>query len=199
MMSVRTFCRQLVLVLTGVLVSGWARAETRRYAVVIGANLGDPHEIRLRFAEADAAKVAHTLRSVGEFPAAHTLQLNGVSADEVRHALIELNVRLRQETADTVLFVYYSGHADADNLHLAGSHLGTRELRDLLAGSAAGSRVLVVDACRSGSVTRVKGGSPAEPFAVNLGELTPPSGLAIMTSSAAGEPASRSRSSRVPR
>ena len=164
-----------------------ARAETRRFAVVIGANVGDARDAHLRFAETDAAKVAHTLRSVGEFPAAQTLQLYGVTADEVRRALIELNVRLRQETADTVLLVYYSGHADAENLHLGGTHLGARELRDILAGSSAGSRVLIVDACRSGAVTRVKGGSPTTPFTVNLGEIPPPTGLAIMTSSAEGE------------
>jgi hypothetical protein len=164
-----------------------AHAETRRFAVVIGANVGDARDGHLRFAETDAAKVAHTLRSVGEFPAAQTLQLYGVTADEVRRALIELNVRLRQETADTVLLVYYSGHADAENLHLGGTHLGARELRDILAGSSAGSRVLIVDACRSGAVTRVKGGSPTTPFTVNLGEIPPPTGLAIMTSSAEGE------------
>ena len=186
MSLLRLLLPSLVLVLPGLLGSP-ARAETRRYAVVIGANLGDAQDNRLRFAEADATKVAQTLRSVGEFPAAQTLQMSGVSADEVRRALIELNARLRAETADTVLLVYYSGHADAENLHLGGTHLGTRELRDILAGSSAGSRVLIIDACRSGAVTRVKGGTPSKPFAVNLGELSPPTGLAIMTSSAEGE------------
>jgi len=187
MSRTRVFATSCLLFLSVTGLAAKARAETRRYAVVIGANLGDPQDARLHFAETDAAKVAHTLRSVGEFPASQTLQLSGVSADEVRRSLIELNARLRQESADTVLFVYYSGHADADNLHLGGSHLGTRELRDILAGSSAGSRVLVIDACRSGAVTRVKGGSPTPPFAVNLGEVAPPTGLAIMTSSAEGE------------
>ncbi|HJX54378.1 MAG TPA: caspase family protein [Polyangia bacterium] len=167
--------------------AGPAQAETRRFAVVIGANIGDVQEARLRFAEADADKVAHTLRSVGEFPAAQVVQMNGVTADEVRRALIELNARLRQEASDTVLLVYYSGHADADNLHMGGTHLGARELRDILAGSSANSRVLVIDACRSGAVTRVKGGSPTAPFTVHLGEIPPPAGLAILTSSAEGE------------
>ena len=187
MNGIRIFVPSFLLLLAATMLPSPARAETRRYAVVIGANVGDARDARLHFAEADAAKVAHTLRSVGEFPAGQTLQMNGVSADEVRRSLIELNARLRQETADTVLFVYYSGHADAENLHLGGTHLGTRELRDILAGSSAGSRVLVIDACRSGAVTRVKGGSPTPPFAVNLGDVAPPTGLAIMTSSAEGE------------
>jgi hypothetical protein len=176
-----------VWVLASLLLAGPALAETRRFAVVIGANIGDAQEGRLRFAETDAEKVAHTLRSVGEFPAAQVMQMTGVTADEVRRALLELNARLRQETSDTVLLVYYSGHADVDNLHLGGTHLGTRELRDILAGSSAGSRVLILDACRSGGLTRVKGGSPTTPFAVHLGEASPPAGLAILTSSAEGE------------
>ena len=166
---------------------GTVRAEARRYAVVVGANIGDAHEARLHFAEADAEKIAQTLRAVGEFPAAQVLQMTGVSAEEVRRALIELNARLRQESSDTVLFVYYSGHADADRLHLGGSYLRVRELRDILAGSSAGSRVLVIDACRSGSMTRVKGGSPTPPFSVHLDEMPPPTGFAILTSSAEGE------------
>lgn len=164
-----------------------AQAEIRRFAVVIGANIGDPDEARLRFAETDAQKVAHTLRVVGEFPAAQVMQLTGVNADEVRRALLELNARLRQETGDTILLVYYSGHADVDNLHMGGTHLGARELRDILAGSSAASRVLIIDACRSGGLTRVKGGSPTVPFVVHLGEVAPPAGLAILTSSAEGE------------
>jgi len=123
MSRTHVFALSGLLFLAAAVMTTPARAEIRRYAVVIGANVGDPQDARLHFAEADAAKVAHTLRSVGDFPAGQTLQMNGVSADEVRRSLIELNARLRQEMADSVLLVYYSGHADAENLHLGGTHL----------------------------------------------------------------------------
>ncbi len=180
-------CLRCLTVVFLILASGLARADAKRYAVVIGANHGDAREMRLHFAEADAERIAQTLRSVGDFPAAHVLQMTGVSADEVRNALLDLNARLRQESGDSVLVVYYSGHADADRLHLGGSYLELRELRDILAGSSAGSRVLVIDACRSGAITRVKGGSPVPTFAVHLDDMPPPAGFAILTSSAEGE------------
>jgi len=113
----------------------------------------------------------------------------GISQRTVSNRLSEFRslAKSKWESSDTVLFVYYSGHADADRLHLGGSYLGVRELRDILAGSSAGSRVLVIDACRSGSMTRVKGGSPTPPFSVHLDEMPPPAGFAILTSSAEGE------------
>jgi hypothetical protein len=171
-----------------------ARAQERRVAVLIGANIGDPGEVRLRYAEADAERLAQTLRSVGDFPADRVLLLTGVSADEVRETLIRLNAQIRDATGggadgagSTLLFVFYSGHADETRLHLAGTHLATSELRGLVAGSAAASRVLVIDACRSGALTRVKGGRAVAPFEVTFAGPPLPSGVAILTSSADGE------------
>ena len=85
------------------------------------------------------------------------------------------------------MIVYYSGHADADALHLDGTHLPLGELRDLVTGSAASARVLVLDACRSGTITRVKGGTPAPAFDIDLGIPVGAEGVAILSSSAAGE------------
>ena len=165
-----------------------ARADEKRFAVLIGANIGDPGEARLRYAEADAERLGQTLRTVGDFQSDRLLLLTGVGAHEVREALIRFNERIRVEGPDaTLLFVFYSGHADDNKLHLAGTHLATSELRALVAGSPASSRVLVIDACRSGAITRVKGGHPVPPFQVTLGGPPLPSGVAILTSSADGE------------
>ena len=66
------------------------------------------------------------------------------------------------------------------------------ELRDLTTASPAEARVLVVDSCRSGALTRVKGGHPVPNFDIAV-EATPAArGLAILTSSAAGEDAQES-------
>lgn len=66
-----------------------------------------------------------------------------------------LNVRLRSARTvrlrsartrpDTqiVLFVYYSGHADAEDLHLGESRLAVAEIAQLVRGSAADFRLLV--------------------------------------------------------
>jgi hypothetical protein len=90
------------------------------------------------------------------------------------------------------LFVFYSGHADAEALHLAGTRLGLTEIRDLAAGSPADARVLIVDSCRSGALTRVKGGRAVSSFEIDIDAPPPARGLAILSSSAAGEDAQES-------
>jgi hypothetical protein len=135
-----------------------AHADGGRHAIVIGDNQGDRDEVILRYAEAVARRLGEVLRSVGGFFPEDVELLNGVTAEDVRRALIRLNARLRQSNASTMLFVFYSGHADAESLHLGGTRLPLHELRDLTAGSPADVRVLVVDSCRSGALTRVKGG-----------------------------------------
>jgi len=91
-----------------------------------------------------------------------------------------------------VLFVYFSGHADVSSLHLGDSRLSFQRLKELAAGVGADVNVLVVDACRSGGLTRVKGATPAEPFEIKAEDRLDSLGLAIITSSAAGEDAQES-------
>jgi hypothetical protein len=172
-----------------------AQAAPERYAIVIGDNRGDPAEVELRFAEADARRIAAVLRDAGRFFPENVATLTGVTADDVRRAVIALNARLRQaptRDAGMLLLVFYSGHADADSLHLRGSRLSVTELRNLVTGSSADARVMIVDSCRSGALTRVKGGHPGPDFDVRVDDTGLPKGLAILTSSAAGEDAQES-------
>jgi hypothetical protein len=174
-----------------------ARADGRRYAIVVGDNSGDRDDVTLRYAEADARRLGEVLRSVGGFHPEDVTLLHDISAEDLRRALIGVNARLRQDASDTMLFVFYSGHADAESLHLSGTRLPLPELRDLVAGSPADVRVLVVDSCRSGALTRVKGARPRPAFDVTIDTPPPAQGLAILTSSAAGEDAQESESLRA--
>src|SRR5581483_265065 len=61
------------------------------------------------------------------------------------------------------------------------------ELRALVQSSSANLRLLIVDACRSGTVTRVKGVTPAAEFAIKLEDQVESQGVAILSSSAADE------------
>jgi hypothetical protein len=177
----------LLTVIAGASASARAETTSRRYAVVIGANLGERGDVPLRYAELDAQRVAETLRVFGEFPADQVLLLAGVTGADVRDALIRLNARLRDAAPGALLFVYYSGHADEEGLRLNGSRLRHDDLRALVTGSPAETRVLIVDACRSGSATRVKGAHPAPTFDVVLDAAPPPKGVAILTSSTESE------------
>ncbi|MGA9521185.1 MAG: caspase family protein [Myxococcaceae bacterium] len=158
-----------------------------RFALSIGANDGEPGEARLRYAERDASRVAAVLREMGGFAPENVALLTGVQADGVRRTLVSVNARIREAGPGAVLFVFYSGHADAKALHLGGTRLPLEELKQLVRGSAAQARVLVIDACRSGAATQVKGGRRGPEFVISLEEAGGLEGFAILTSSAAGE------------
>lgn len=163
-----------------------ADPEPGRFALLVGANLGDRAEPVLRHAEQDAARLAQTLRLLGEFPADQVVLMTGATATEVRDALIRLNARVR-EHANGVLVVFYSGHADSQALHLSGTRMPLAELKALLVGSPAVSRLLIVDACRSGSLIQLKGAHQVAPFAVPAFAEPVPEGFAVLTSSSASE------------
>jgi hypothetical protein len=55
------------------------------------------------------------------------------------------------------VLVYYSGHSDEEGLLLKGDKVGYRELRQRLEQLPADVRIVVLDSCSSGSLTRAKG------------------------------------------
>lgn len=181
----------LLAALWALLWSGPAQAlPADSWLVAIGSNVGEPDELALRFAERDAQQFADVLRQQAGVTSRRTLMLLGEDAATVRRALQDLNAEIRGQVVSgqpSALVVFYSGHADAGSLHLKGSVLPLDELRKLVQGSAAAVRLLVVDACRSGTITRVKGVQAAPTFAIQLEEQGVAEGVAILTSSAAGE------------
>jgi hypothetical protein len=187
--------KQLALALATLVVCLAARSAgaVTRYALIIGNDSGDRDEQQLRYAEHDADRFAATLVDLGGFLPGDVVVLRGTDADAARAALIALNDRIRTAgAADTMLVVYYSGHADAEALHLGATDFPLTQLEQLVRGSPAAFRLLVVDACRSGALTRVKGGRPAAPFQIALGDTLAADGVVFWTASAASEEAQES-------
>lgn len=190
------FKQLAILVVVACVWLGWplGTAQAARYALLIGANQGQPGEPTLRFAVADAERMAQVLQTQGGFLSENTTVLRQPTADRVRAALGAINARIRAEASESerVLLVFYSGHADANAIHAGASQLPWNELRDLTFGSSANTRLLIVDACRSGAATRVKGVAVDKPFALppSLGDT--PDGFAVLSSAAAGESAQES-------
>ena len=190
--------RGIVIVVVAALVllsSSTAFATVRRFAVVVGNNRGDASDVELRYAESDAQRVSDVLTSLGGFEPADVVVLKNENAARVQSTLIAVNDRVRSVVGagtEALLFVFYSGHADAESMHLATTRLRTAQLEQLVRGSAATFRVLAIDACRSGSLTRVKGGTPAAPFDIRVDEHLAGQGIVFLTSSSANEDAQES-------
>lgn len=175
--------------------SSGAFAAATRYAVIAGNDAGAAGEVPLRYAQTDAQKVFDVLRGLGQFLPENMVLLQGRGGSELARVLISMNARIRADGSagrEAMLFVYYSGHADAAALHTGLDRLELSLLERLVAGSPAAFRVLVLDACRSGSLTRVKGAQKIDPFPVTLEPGPSGEGLALLTSSTVDEDAQES-------
>lgn len=181
---------RIVWIVLGLLVPISAYAE-QRYAIVIGANPGWSEDRPLRYAGRDAERMRDVLVALGGFSADRVTLLEDPNAAEVRSSLRKLAQTVRDATEDTLVFFYYSGHADDKHLHLRGDPLSHIEVQDTLRGLPATIKLAVIDACRSGAVTR-KGGRPVTEFDVSV--ISPKlSGMVILTSSGADELSQESR------
>ena len=169
-----------------------ALAKVRRVAVVVGANIGDDDEKPLKYAERDAQRMATVLRELGGVSQDDLILLLGPNADTFALTLESTFNKLEQTNDEIVLFVYYSGHADSTAIHLGGTRFPLAKLKTALERAPADVKVMVLDACRSGEVTRVKGAVPAEPFELDSSQWDVGQGIAIITSAASGEDAQES-------
>ena len=170
-----------------------ALADQQRYALVIGSNPGWSMDRPLHYADNDAERVRDVLVSLGGFAADRVQLMRDPSTADVRAALRHLaTIAHDNNNDDTLVFVYYSGHADDQYLHLRGNEpLSHRELQEMLRNMPATIRLAVIDACKSGAVTR-KGATQVDEFEVEV--VNPKlSGLVILTSSGADELSQESR------
>lgn len=175
----------------------WAApAAAARYAVVVGTNTGSPPDAPLAYAEDDAQRMADVLTSLAGFEPQNTTVLRSMDAETMRRAIVSQNERLRLDGStgeDSVLVVYYSGHADDTALRMGASRFAFDELQQLVRGSPAKFRILVVDACRSGAITALKGGKALAPIDVSAAADLQTEGFVVLASAAAGEAAQESR------
>jgi hypothetical protein len=178
----------LMASLTIAFLGGAGRADGRpvRTALVVGNNLGNTQDDPLRYAESDAERMSSLLVHLGGFTDGDTLLLNAQSADDVRGAFAIIASRLRDVPGDHVFFFYYSGHADGQALHLGKEKLPFAELKAKAMEMPAAVRIMIVDACQSGVLTRAKGGQVAPAFEIGPDEQSP-RGLAILASSRGSE------------
>lgn len=163
----------------------------RRVAVVVGANGGWSSDRPLRHAEDDARRMRDVLVDMGGFAADDVILLTEPQASAVSDALSALATRISTAREPTLLFYYYSGHADAEALHLRGPLLKHRALVSQLSAIGATLTVAVIDACMSGAILGAKGASSVVPFRVRAEE--PVQGLALLSSSDADELSQESR------
>lgn len=162
-----------------------ALAETAIFALVVGNNVStDPEQKPLRYADDDAAHFAWMLTGgrpsdrirllIDPDPqtAALARQMEGVwrGAPTTRGLEVALQqlgdemstLRAQDRSLDIRLIIYYAGHADCDNLHLADGMLDRGDffarVGQVSEAAAAGS--VLLDACDTACFGSARGGLP---------------------------------------
>ena len=169
----------LLLVLLGAV--GPARAANRT-ALLIGNDHGLPGEVPLRHTSDDVRRLAGVLRELGQFAPQDIHTVLDASARTALQTLFDL----KRQREPGLLLVYYSGHANAEALHMNGTRLPLDTLLEALRPVDGGLQVLLLDACQSGAASRNKGLTQGPAFDVRLAEALP-EGHIVITSSAADE------------
>lgn len=172
-----------------VLLSCTAQAAPMKLLLSIGNDVGAISDVRLHHAQTDAERVSELFLEVGEILPENSVLLLEASAEEVQRALTKLAARAEEQRAQgraVTLLVYVSSHAQNGTLHLGGSELPLRVLREAVEAVPATVRVLVVDACTSGAAARLKGGQWAPP--AQKVEMQPSRGTVVISSSGPAEP-----------
>lgn len=176
-----------LLFMLALLASGDAWAM-KRFALLVGANTGWEQDRPLRYAEADAHRVGAVLRELGEVSSEALVVLDTPTSERLLAELDALQRRLGESSGEETLFVfYYSGHADAEHLHLPGAALSFKALYRRLREMRATVTLGIFDACQSGSILQAKGGRSVPAFNLTLEGESEVRGTVLLTSSGADE------------
>jgi Caspase domain len=178
-----------LLPLAAALTSTAAHAEVVRHAVVVGNNQGGGNLVDLHYAQDDAQRVADLLVELGGFPATRVTLLEAPDPATLL-AAIDSHATLAAQQPDDLFLFYYSGHADARGLQLAGEVVTYAALKAHINRLESEVRLGVLDACRSGEITRLKGMEVSAPFAAE--DTLATSGEAWLTAASADESAQES-------
>jgi hypothetical protein len=167
------------------------QASSLRFGVILGNNRGRDPERELRFAERDARRIYDVLIELGGFSPQSLHLVLGGDAEQARQAIGRVQAELQRVASSsahkTLFLFYYSGHAEDDVLELGRSALPYAEIRELMHGAAATTRIALIDACHSGNMVSSKGGRRQSGYEIALVDELVSRGYAIVTSGAEDE------------
>lgn len=165
---------------------------TRRVALLVSHPFGGRDLTPLRYTENDVARMREVLRLAGGFADDDIVVVQGRDARQVRDGFDSVRKRFANTQGQTLFVFYYSGHAKDGELRLGDSHLPLTEVKKLLEGSGASLRIALLDACRVGGITRLKGATTGPPVDFAIDESTSQTGQVLITASSDDEDAQES-------
>lgn len=170
----------------------FAANTIERFLLVAGANDGGQDRATLRYANQDAQSFSRVLTEMGGVPNENVIFLRNPSTNELKSGFSRLTTQLQNAPSDSKkeVLVYYSGHADENGLLLSGKSFPWQDFRKMVDALPAQVKITVLDACASGTITRLKGGQRQPAFLMDVS--TDMKGYAFITSSSENEVAQES-------
>ncbi|MCK6502598.1 caspase family protein [Myxococcota bacterium] len=151
------------LLLAALALPGTSAAEVLRHALIVGSNAPSDDLAPLLYAHDDARRMADLLVELGGFSPGLVTVLESPTDQQLAQA-IALHHGVAAGHGEDLFLFYYSGHADQGGLRLSTGDVPFDRLRSQIRQIPAEVRLGVLDACRSGEITRLKGLALAEPF-----------------------------------
>jgi hypothetical protein len=181
------FSLRLFLTMSLLLSSSNSWAATR-IAVLVTSARGLSDEPLLTHVRQDAERLHETLQMIGGIPPANIHRLDDATPRKVLRKLkaLEDELKRNKQGKETLLLVYYSGHADETSLHMNGEKLKYAVLRDRLKNFRAKLKIGIIDACKSGGIIG-KGASARASRKVRLDDSLKIDGTVVLTSSSQEE------------
>ena len=168
---------------------------TKRLGLFIGSNNGGRGRVVLRYALSDARAVSRVFGDMGGIAQADNIILSEPTVADINRQLDAMGKELssaRKNNQRTELVFYYSGHSDENGLLLNRQLYSYRDLRDRINRMDTDMRIVILDSCSSGAITRAKGGQKTPPFLFDSSVSV--EGYAYLTSSSSDEASQESDS-----
>jgi hypothetical protein len=166
---------------------------TKRFALVIGSNTGYQGRVQLKYAVRDARTVAGVLSSLGGVESNDIVLINDPTLDQLSSGLDRFaDMVTHNGPGRKEVVLYYSGHADERGILLGKDLLTYGKIKTYVDQLPADVRIIVLDACSSGELTREKGGTMRPAFLFDASAAM--NGHAYLTSSSENEGAQESDS-----
>lgn len=151
-----------------------------RYAVLVGNSYGGSDLVSLKYVSSDLKEMKAVLEENCLFD---RTRISVLKNDSPAQLLSHLDSLKSVISPDDLLYFYYTGHADARSLRMGNYRLDLKALKTTLDSLDTKFQMVVLDACQSGSFSRLKGGTIEEPLLLKQTENSN-SGRVVLYSSA---------------
>ena len=168
------------------LLTGLFATEIQRLSLIIGNNYGLYNDTPLKYASRDAEKIYEVLAELGGIKSSRNYILLNQKKQKILESFYEIKGRVKEiknNNQDVFLLIFYSGHAAPENLHIEGEKLSIKEVKDFFNTINADLKIMIVDACYSGSLLREKGIKIGAPIDITIHDQLETRGSAIISSS----------------